>query len=70
MTGDGHSKDARMLTEVTTLVNTSGNVGACSSLTNSVPLYLDRVTARRYARAGHNGGTACDTLQTEIQLDI
>ena len=28
MTGDGHSKDVRMLTEVTKLVNRSSNAGA------------------------------------------
>jgi hypothetical protein len=54
MTGDGHSKDARMLTEVTKLVNRSSNADAIPASSGSFPVSLDLFTAHRYPPAGDN----------------
>ena len=54
MTGDGHSKDAWMLTEVTKLVNSSSNGGAFLASSASFPVSLDLFTAHRYPPAGEN----------------
>jgi hypothetical protein len=55
MTGDGHSKDARMLTEVTKLVNRSVKTGAFLTPAASFPVSLDLLTAHRYSLASVDG---------------
>jgi hypothetical protein len=41
MTGDGHSKDARMLTEVTESVNRWSDFDLCPTLAHLLPVWLD-----------------------------
>ena len=55
MTVAGHSKDARMLTEVTKLVNRSSNAGAFLAPPASFPVSLDLLTAHRYSLASDKG---------------
>jgi hypothetical protein len=54
MTGDGHSKDALMLTEVTKLVIRWNDAGAGPARPHSIHVCLDLLTAHPYARASDN----------------
>jgi hypothetical protein len=51
MTDAGHSKDARMLTEATKSVNRLKSNDAATGPARLVPVCIDLLLARRYARA-------------------
>ena len=51
MTVAGHSKDARMLTEVTRLVNRLRIIDAAIGPSHAAPVCVDLLPAHRYARA-------------------